>query len=101
MQNEQLLVEAMAQGVNRFLFYCWNYELQAYRINNVEYNVPEVILKAEWSCSVDHMVRKWLDATQSGNSDAYFTRFYAELDADNRRALLNWIMCSYNGEIKL
>lgn len=94
--------EAMIQGINRFLFYAWNFDSTVVRINVggevLLESVPRVVAEAKWNCTVSHMVEKWFKATKSGNADAYFQRFYAELSSDNRRAFLEWIVEHYCGE---
>lgn len=97
--------EAMIQGINRFLFCNWNFATVTYKRNiggEARYvTIPQVIAEAKWTCGVEHMIDKWFAATKSGNTDAYFARFYAELSNDNRRAFLEWIVTNYTKEQKL
>lgn len=103
--TQEEITEAMIQGINRFLFCNWNFESVTYDLNvsgNVHHVVvPRVIVEAEWNCNVSHMINKWFEATKSGNPDAYFPRFYAELSSDNRRTFLTWIVNHYKGGQKL
>lgn len=95
-------VEAMIQGVNRFLFYNWNFDSVPYDMNVYgtirHIMIPRVIVEAEWNCDVDHIIDKWFAATKFSEPDAYFPRLYAELSVDNRRAFLTWIINNYKGE---
>ena len=97
--------EAMMQGINRFLFWSWNFESVPYTMNvcgkKLRVMVPEVIVNAEWTCSVDHMVEKWFAVAEHSEPAALFPRFYMELSADNRRALLQWVINNYERELKL
>lgn len=104
LKNEEVK-EAMIQGINRFLFCGWNFEttLCKVRMNGdvCHVTVPRVIAEAKWNCNVEHMVGKWNEVTKSGNTDAYFPRFYAELSTDNRRAFLEWVIENYTKEPKI
>lgn len=103
--NEEEMNEVMMQGINRFLFWSWNFESVPYMMNvfgkRCRVMVPEVIVKAKWTCGVDHMVEKWLAATEHSEPAALFPMFYMELSADNRRALLQWVINNYKREMKL
>ena len=59
----------MIQGINRFLFCNWNFESVLYDWNVCgvihHITVPRVIVEAKWTCSIDHIVDKWFDATRS------------------------------------
>ena len=102
MSTKEEIKEAMVLGINRFLFYAWNFDSTVVRINQggkeVIESVPRVVAEAKWNCTVEHMIDKWNKATQCGNCDSYFPRFYAELSSDNRRAFLEWIVENYSGE---
>ena len=52
-------------------------------------------------CPICHMVNKWQLATQSKDPHTYLIKFYTELDIQNRRLLLEWVLNYYNDEIKL
>ena len=103
MSTKEKTKEAMIRGINRFLFYAWNYDTTVYETQQngemCRFFVPRVMIEAKWNCNVDHIVDKWCKAVQSGNPDAYFPRFYAELSADNRRAFLEWIIKNYTDEL--
>jgi hypothetical protein len=90
-----------ADAINKFMYYTWNYNCERIVINEKAFYVPDVILHADWSCNVDHMVGKWLSAKDCNVPHAYFSEFYGELDGTNRRAMIYWIMDNYNDEISL
>lgn len=91
------------EAINKWLYYGWNYETLFHKWKagdndeEGEY-LPEFIVNVKWTCNIHHMRDKWRKATESRNPDAYLTRFYAELDNDNRILLLEWLMQHYNGE---
>lgn len=105
MSTKEETKEAMIQGINRFLFCGWNFETTLCEVKMhgdiCHVTMPRVIAEAKWSCNLEHMIAKWNDATRSGNPDAYFPRFYAELSVDNRRAFLEWIIENYKNEQKI
>ena len=95
---------AMA-AINKWVYFGWNYNLVHYPHGNwdgalSEY-IPDFIAYAKWSCPISHMVEKWKSAIKNVHPDAYLVRFYAELDSENRAALMEWVMANYNDEIKL
>ena len=47
------------------------------------------------------MIDKWNEACRPRNTDAYLVKFYANLDNDNRRILLEWVLQNYTDERKL
>ena len=100
--------EWMMIGANRFQFCAWNFEMseEPYRWMNLSGNeyreiFPRFIMEAEWTCSIHHIVAKWRAACGGRRPDEYFPRFYAELDGENRIAMLRWIMKNYTDEQKL
>lgn len=95
------------EAVNRWLFHAWNYEQVNMEIPNY-YNggtttthIPRFLAEAKWTCNLAHMIDKWNAACQSRNTDAYLVKFYANLDGDNRKALLEWVLQNYTDEQKL
>lgn len=101
MTKEQ--IETSVLAVNRFIFHAWNYKLDRDHILTAEgeHCVPEFISKVPWSCNIDHLYIKWLHVyNKYGSSSAMFA-FYAELDSENRRALIEWVMENYHGEQKI
>ena len=92
-------------AINKWLYYGWNYPLESYTYNNgMEYKseyLPMFLAEVKWTCSFDHMVDKWKMAVQCGISSAYLTNFYAILDMENRRLLIEWVMKNYNDEMKI
>lgn len=98
MTNEMI---AAMNGINKLMFYSWNYDSFAFDLYGNTVYVPEVILKAEWTCNVEHMISKWLEATRNEDAHGYFSRFYANLDANNRIALMQWVLENYHDDISL
>lgn len=91
--------------INKWLYFGWNFKLVPHTWDNgirkISKSLPEFLINAKWTCNIDHMVGKWESAVESGNPDAYLVRFYATLDMENRKALLEWVMENYNGEMKI
>ena len=63
--------------------------------------IPQFLAKAKWTCNLPHMIEKWKNACQSRNPDAYIVNFYANLDGNNRKILLEWVLQNYTDERKL
>ena len=97
--------EAAIQGINRFIFYAWNYDQEQVSINTASgvRNVwlPKALVHAKWNCNIGHIANKWFESAEHGNPHSYFIRFYGELSSDNRRALLEWVLENYKDEIKI
>ncbi len=95
------------EAVNRWIFHGWNYEMTTITIPDGSNNstksviIPEFLANAKWTCNLPHMISKWREACRSNNTDAYLMTFYANLDNDNRLALLEWVLQNYTDERKL
>lgn len=95
------------EAINRWLFHGWNYEMTTVEIPDYSTNstqqvhIPEFIAGAKWTCNLPHMISKWNEACRSHKPDAYMVTFYANLDNDNRIALLEWVLENYTDEKKL
>ena len=95
------------EAVNRWIFHGWNYDSVSVTVpdhltnSTKEIIVPKFIAEARWTCNLPHMIDKWNDACRSRNPDAYLVTFYANLDNDNRRILLEWVLENYTDERKL
>lgn len=93
-------------AINKWMYFGWNYKTipHEWKSGNGELktgNFPEFLVKAKWTCNFDHMAGKWAAAIRTDDCHSYLSRFYAELDTDNRRALLEWVMEHYQDERKL
>ncbi len=93
------------EAINRWLFHGWNYRMA---VTEVEYphetkkmTIPRFLAEAPWTCSLGHMVDKWNYCCKSHNKDAYLVTFYAKLDSNNRKILLEWVLKNYTNEQKL
>ena len=95
------------EAVNRWLFHGWNYdsvdtEIPDYATGGPKHVViPRFLAEAKWTCNLPHMIDKWTSACRSQNPDAYLVKFYADLDNENRRILLEWVLQNYTDERKL
>jgi len=90
--------EAMMQGINKFLFWNWNYEIVLNPEDGRHY--PDALMCAGWTCNRQHMLNKWshwCKLCNNNTADANI-KFYGELDGENRRAFLGWIVENYNDE---
>ena len=86
-------------GINKFMFFSWNYEMTQIERNGRKMCLPRFIVEAKWSCNLDHIISKWNGCiTDSKDSYAFLPRFYAELDGENRRALLDYVLEHREGE---
>ena len=85
-------------AINKWLFHGWNYESVLVETASFKGCVPQFLKEVKWTCNLDHMIEKWHHAVKSRNTDAYLPAFYANLDGDNRKLLLEWILQNYNGE---
>lgn len=90
-------------AINKWLYYGWNYKVVSITFiapsgATVTSYVPEFLKEIKWTCHISHMLNKWNIATSSRNPDVYMTKFYAELDIQNRLLLLEWVINNYNGE---
>ena len=90
-------------GINKFMFFSWNYAMTEIERNGRRMCLPKFIVEAKWSCNLDHIIGKWYGCItdSKGNqrdSYAFLPRFYAELDGENRRALLDYVMEHREGE---
>lgn len=90
--------EAMMQGVHRWLFYCWNFQSERYT-DGMYY--PTVIMQAEWTCNREHIMAKYMHSLDKVGSEFALMDLYGELDTNNRRVMLDWIMSNENHATKL
>lgn len=94
-------------GVNRFLYWCWNYQYtnKPYRYvirgQQMEDYLPKFLVAVDWTCSRDHMIQKWINANVNGDTDIQIIRFYKELDGENRVRFIEYVMENYSDERKL
>lgn len=98
---EEQTKETMIQGINKFLFWCWNYEPVRCEIDGEYY--PDAIMKVKWSCNLLHIIDKWKTTLRKAHdeTDLACIRFFSELDRTNRRLMLDWVVNNYNGESKI
>lgn len=93
-------------AINKWMFHGWKYKVVPMTFTtpggvSVTPYVPEFLKEVKWTCHISHMLEKWNHATRSQDPDTYMTKFYAELDNNNRRLLLEWVIQNYNGEKSL
>ena len=89
-----------AGAIQKWTFFGWNYVVVHHEWKSPSGTVecdelPEFLLKVKWTCNFDHMLKKWRAVTSRGNSDSYLPLFYRELDGENRRILVDWVMANY------
>lgn len=95
------------EAINRWLFHAWNYEQINAEVpdyfcgGTTRVHIPRFLAEAKWTCNLNHMIDKWNEACRSRNTDAYLVTFYANLDGDNRKILLEWVLQNYTDEKKL
>ena len=88
------------EAVNRWLFHGWNYDSVDVEIpdyangGTTTVHIPQFLAEAKWTCNLPHMIDKWNEACRPRNT-------YANLDNDNRRILLEWVLQNYTDERKL
>lgn len=90
--------EAMMQGINKFLFWNWNFDTIENPTDHKHY--PDALMEAKWTCNRQHMLNKWshwCKLCNNNTADANI-KFYGELDGQNRRAFLSWIVENYQDE---
>lgn len=100
--NMRIAIEA----INKWFYFALNYRIIKHEWKSVSgvlrsEHLPSFLVEAKWTCNLDHMLSKWKAATVSQNPSAYLMDFYADLDCDNRIALLEWLMTHYNDEKKI
>ena len=97
--SESFEKKTMAKGVNRFLFYCWNYEGERNAVDGYWY--PSVILHANWTCDRQHICAKYMHSLDKVGSNFALADLYGDLDNNNRIVMLEWIMNNENHAPKL
>lgn len=94
-------------GINKFLFYGWNYYSVSHEWRNTPNGelhyatVPDFLANVKWTFPFEHAYSKWKACTDGNDSIAYVAKFYSELDGENRKAMLQYIIENYNDEQKL
>lgn len=91
-------------AINKWFFYAMNYnvvpvEVEDYKGKRTEY-LPDCF-KAFSIYDRAHLAGKWNACYEDYGSRAVLMAFYAELDGDNRKLLMEWVLNNYNGERKL
>ena len=102
--TEELKIAMIA--INKWMFHGWNYESVSLTYNTIfgttkTVHVPQFLKEVKWTCHIGHMLEKWNRATRTHDPDTYLTKFYAELDNNNRQLLLEWVIQNYDGEKSL
>lgn len=102
--TENMLIAMIA--INKWLYFGWNYDTVLHKWKSVygeqkEECLPAFLVEAKWTCNLDHMLEKWHKSIKNGDVHSYLTRFYADLDTENRKILLEWVLQNYQGEKKI
>ena len=102
-KNMNVNMKVAIVAINKWLFFGWNYDLVLWRGTERDewQSLPKFLIETKWTCNLEHMISKWYKAIQCNEPDAYLTKFYADLDDENRQALIAWVMNNYDGEKKI
>ena len=87
--DEKQILAMMMLGAHRWMFYCWNFESQRHTDG---FYYPSVIMQAPWTCSRDHICAKYMHSLDKVGSQFALMDLYGDLDNENRRIMLEWIM---------
>ena len=87
-------------AVNKFFYFAMNFPVIYHKWHTGwgeerEGYIPEFLTKVKWNCNEGHIIEKWLSLTADRYGQMF--EFYAELDSNNRVALVDWIMENYHG----
>jgi hypothetical protein len=92
------------QAINKWFYYAMNYnvveiEIADYNGNRKEYlpdcfNAFPLYLRG-------HLAAKWNTLYEEYGSRAVLMVFYGELDGENKKILMEWVLNNYNDECKL
>jgi hypothetical protein len=90
------------QAINNFFYWIHNHQWLPGRETDPNDNryYPDVVMKADWTCDREHMQDKWWIPECSCDAERTMA-FYANLDADNRRIMLEWICNNYDCGISI
>lgn len=104
MVNETLQLCEVA--INKFLYYSQNWDncnLEYKSLNGeiVRKCMPGFFQALHFHCSTEHMVNKFEHLYETYGCKAALAMFYFELNYQNRRELLEYILTNYNGEQRL
>lgn len=79
-------------GFNEVFYYIHNFE----SVSTPYGYVPQVLAKAKFTCSNEHIIEKWLHYTSTTHDPAMaFIQLYAAMDNENRCIMLDWIFENY------
>ena len=97
--------ESAIQGMNKMFFYAMNmpfiqttYSMPWDDKKTKTEWLPNFIEGVDWTCNKAHIVGLWKDASEQGGYFGKFMAFYSYLDNKNRKALLDYIIETYNNE---
>ena len=92
------------QAINKWFYYAMNYnvveiEIADYNGNRKEYlpdcfNAFPLYLRG-------HLAAKWNTLYEEYGSRAVLMVFYGELDGENKKILMEWVLNNYNDEQKM
>lgn len=94
------VIKLSAIAINKFMFYIMNYDVIEYktRDGNTVY-IPKSFISIKWNCDIEDIIAIWYNTCKDING--YFLSFYQQLDAENKKAFIEWVMDNYNDEQKL
>lgn len=95
-------METMIKSINKFFYYSQNYPLVPIEYKSIDGTMKKDYLPDFFKAFPDHIIEhfrgKWVCATKSVDSYGYVNKFYAELDSNYRRMMLEYICNNYHDE---
>jgi hypothetical protein len=80
----------MKEAINKWVFWCYNF------------TDPRSWIYEIWTgCIADHLYNKFCGLYEIHGCRSVMQDFYTELDKENRKKLLDWVLTNYNDEPKL
>ena len=94
---------AMA-AINKWYYYAMNYNVAPVEIEDYAGKRTELLpdcLNAFPIHLREHLAKKWDTLYGLYGSRAVLMAFYGELDSNNKKLLMEWVLNNYNDEVKL
>jgi hypothetical protein len=80
----------MKEAINKWVFWCYNFT-----------NPKEWIYEIWKGVEADHLYNKFCGLYEIHGCRGVMQDFYTELDKENGKKLLDWVLTNYNDEPKL
>ena len=91
-------------AINKWFYYAMNYNVVPMIVSGFDGEHTEYLpdcFNAFPKYLRTHLKGKWDDLYERYGSRAVLMAFYAELDGNNRKLLMEWVLNNYNNEVKL